>query len=233
MKNEGLIQFMIIIVLSVIILSLLGVSLASLVENQTLKGNFTFLWRALKYIWNEYLFKYSMMLINQPFEKHLLPFLDYCEIEKGLSNNTQRNYRQYLLLFINWLKKCGFEKLRPHELTPLHIWDYRLYIARKYKTPTGEHLSKKSQNYYLIALRAFLNYLADRDIETLPSSKIKLAKQKSDENISFMDSLDVEKLLAVPDVETSSGLRDRAILELFFSSGMRISELLSLNTDQM
>src|SRR3989344_8482717 len=170
---------------------------------------------------------------NQPFEKHLLPFLDYCEIEKGLSNNTQRNYRQYLLLFINWLKKCGFEKLRPHELTPLHIWDYRLYIARKYKTPTGEHLSKKSQNYYLIALRAFLNYLADRDIDTIPSSKVKLAKQKTDHIISFLEVQDVGKILKIPDVSTLSGLRDRAIMELFFSSGMRIAELISLDTNQL
>jgi len=83
MKNEGLIQLLIIIVLSVIILSLLGVSLASLVENQTLKGNFTFLWRALKYIWNEYLFKYSMMLINFLENKIGEPILDKFQIMKS------------------------------------------------------------------------------------------------------------------------------------------------------
>lgn len=170
---------------------------------------------------------------NQPLAEYILPFLDYCEIEKGLSNNTQRNYRQYLRLFTDWLKKSGKEKLLPHELTANHIWDYRLYLARTYTTPSGEFLGKKSQNYYLIALRALLNFLADRDIESLPSSKIKLAKQKSEETISFLELRDVEKLLGVPDTNNPSGLRDRAIMELFFSSGMRISELVALNADQL
>ncbi len=164
---------------------------------------------------------------------HILPFLDYCEIEKGLSNNTQKNYQQYLLLFTKWLKKTGNEKLKPHELTAKHIWDYRLYLAREYKGPKGKYLSKKSQNYYLIALRALLNYFAERDIVSLPSSKIKLAKQKSEETISFLEVSDMEKMLKIPDVSTITGLRDRAIMELFFSSGMRISELVALNADQV
>jgi site-specific recombinase XerD len=75
--------------------------------------------------------------------------------------------------------------------------------------------------------------LADRDVETLPSSKIKLAKQKAEETISFLDVQDIEAMLKVPDVNTLSGLRDRTIMELFFSSGMRISELTALNQDQM
>jgi len=168
-----------------------------------------------------------------PIIEHLLPFLDYCEIEKGLSNNTQKNYKQYLLLFTRWLEKTGNSKLKPHELTAKHVWDYRLYLARTYKSPTGEYLGKKSQNYYLIALRALLNYLAEQDIESLPSSKVNLAKQKSEEAISFLEVPDVEKMLQIPDLKTPGGLRDRAIMELFFSSGMRISELLSLNVDQL
>jgi len=118
-------------------------------------------------------------------------------------------------------------------LTAKHVWDYRLYLARTYKSPTGEYLGKKSQNYYLIALRALLNYLAEQDIESLPSSKVNLAKQKSEEAISFLEVPDVEKMLQIPDLKTPGGLRDRAIMELFFSSGMRISELLSLNVDQL
>lgn len=168
-----------------------------------------------------------------PIIKHLLPFLDYCEIEKGLSNNTQKNYKQYLLLFTGWLTKTGQIKLEPHELNAKHIWDYRLYLARTYKTPRGGYLSKKSQNYYLIALRALLNYFAEKNIESLPSSKINLAKEKSGETVSFLEVNDMEKILLIPDIETMSGLRDRAIIELFFSSGMRISELISLNTDQL
>jgi site-specific recombinase XerD len=170
---------------------------------------------------------------NKPIRNHILPFLDYCEIEKGLSNNTQRNYEQYLKVFVRWLEATNNKDLLPHNLTPELIWDYRLYLARTYKTPTGGSLGKKSQNYYLIALRALLNFLSDRDIDTLPSSKISLAKQKSDETISFLDGRDIEKILSVPDVTTPSGLRDRAIMELFFTSGMRISELTSLNMDQV
>ncbi len=168
-----------------------------------------------------------------PLKEYLFPFLDYCEIEKGLSDNTQRNYRQYLSLFVKWLSENDLENMKPHELTSEHIWDYRLFIARKYKTNRGDFLTKKSQNYYLIALRALLSFLAERDIESLPSSKIKLAKQKSEETISFLDVTDIVAMVDIPDVKTTKGLRDRAILELFFSSGMRISELTSLNQDQM
>jgi site-specific recombinase XerD len=168
-----------------------------------------------------------------PLIEFVHPFLDYCEIEKGLSNNTQKNYKQYLALFTSWLKIMGEEDLLPHQLTAKHIWDYRLHLARSYKTPRGEYLSKKSQNYYLIALRALLNFFAEQDIESLPSSKVKLAKQKDEETISFLDVMDIEKMLQIPDTKTPGGLRDRAIMELFFSSGMRISELTSLNTDQV
>ncbi len=169
----------------------------------------------------------------QPIIEYILPFLDYCEIEKGLSNNTQRNYKQYLQLFVGWLKKIDKEALLPHELTAELIWDYRLYLARTYKTRHGGYLGKKSQNYYLIALRALLDFLADRDIETLPSSKVKLAKQKTDETISFLETRDIELMLKIPDTKTIVGIRDRTIMELFFSSGMRISELVALNADHM
>jgi len=175
----------------------------------------------------------SLKKAEKPIASFLLSFLDFCEIEKGLSNNTQKNYNQYLKLFVKWLTDTGQENLLPHNLTAEHIWDYRLYLARTYKTPRGEYLSKKSQNYYLIALRALLSFLAERDIETLPSSKVKLAKQKAEETISFLDVHDIEKMLLIPNLATEIGLRDRAIMELFFSSGMRISELVALNVDQV
>lgn len=170
---------------------------------------------------------------SEPIAKYILPFLDYCEIEKGLSSNTQRNYKQYLKLFVDWLKINNNENLVPQKLTAEHIWEYRLYLARSYKTRSGTYLGKKSQNYYLIAVRALLDFLADRDIVTLPSAKVKLAKQKTDETISFLEVRDMEAMLKVPDTKTPIGLRDRAIMELFFSSGMRISELVALNSDQM
>jgi len=173
------------------------------------------------------------MKSNKSIPGHILPFLDYCEVEKGLSSNTQKNYAQYLKLFVGWLEKTENATLLPHELTPEHIWDYRLYLARSYKTPAGGNLGKKSQNYYLIALRALLNYFGERDIESLSPAKVKLAKQKQEGTISFLEMRDVEKMLQVPDTNTQAGLRDRAIMELFFSSGMRISELMALDADQM
>lgn len=170
---------------------------------------------------------------QEPLRSYLIPFLDYCEIEKGLSSNTQRNYRQYLRVFFSWLGKHHNADLRPNELTAKHVWDYRLYIARTYRTPAGGFLTKKSQNFYLIALRALLRFLAERDIDTLASTKIKLAKQQAEEPVSFLELDEVERMLKLPDTATIEGLRDRAIMETLFSTGMRISELVSLDVDHL
>jgi integrase/recombinase XerD len=171
--------------------------------------------------------------MQQPLRSYLVPFLDYCEIEKGLSNHTQRNYRQYLRVFFSWLQKTHQADLAPRELTAKHVWNYRLHLARSYKAPTGRSLTKKSQNLYLIALRALLRFLAERDIETLPSTKIALAKQKAEEPVAFLERQEVEKILKQPDTGKAEGLRDRAILETLFSSGMRIAELVALNVEQL
>src|SRR4051794_4999137 len=170
---------------------------------------------------------------SQQLAAYILPFLDFCEVEKGLSDNTQRTYGHLLQLFVRWLEKTGNANLLPHELTAKHIWSYRLYLARSYKDAHGKHLSKKSQNSYLIALRALLDFLAERDIDTLPSAKIKLAKQKADVPVSFLERRDLEQMLKIPDTATPIGLRDRAIMELLFSTGLRIAELVALNVDQV
>ena len=174
-----------------------------------------------------------MSAVQKPIAHYIIPFLDYCEVEKGLSDNTQRNYRHYLNLFTHWLKKTGDPSLTPADLTADHVWEYRLYIARTYKTRAGNHLTRKSQNYYLIALRALLDYFADRDITALPSAKVKLAKQKDSETISFLSEQELTKLFALPDTKTPVGLRDRTILELLFSTGMRVSELVALDIEKV
>ncbi|OIO49018.1 MAG: hypothetical protein CO042_04540 [Parcubacteria group bacterium CG_4_9_14_0_2_um_filter_41_8] len=170
---------------------------------------------------------------QKPIRSLIIPFLDYCEIEKGLSNNTQKNYSQYLNLFVKWLSKTNQKDLLPSQLKQEHIWDYRLFLARSHKTPRNEYLAKRSQNYYLIALRSLLKFFADRDIASLPSSKISLAKEQHDVQVSFLELPDMEKILAIPDIGEFIGLRDRAILETLFSTGMRISELVALNIDQV
>ena len=164
--------------------------------------------------------------------KHIPDFLDYCEVEKGLSSKTQENYSRYLQKFINWLKMTKKEGLLPHELTPDDIWAYRLYLSR-YKNEKGHSLKKISQNYYLIALRALLIYFTARDIISLPADKITLTKAlEREKTVKFLNLEQIERLLLAPDVKTPIGLRDRAILESFFSTGMRVAELASLNLEQ-
>ena len=173
------------------------------------------------------------METQKPIKKYIIPFLDYCEVEKGLSNNTQKNYGQYLRLFVRWLDSTNRGSLLPRRLSLQDVWEYRLYLARVYKTPRGTALSKKSQNYYLIAMRALLDFLSDRDITTIPSSKIKLAKESASGQVSFLELSDMEKMFAVPDIKTFVGIRDRAMLEVFFSTGMRISELTALDKEHI
>jgi len=170
---------------------------------------------------------------NKPIPHHLNDFLDWLEIEKGLSSKTQENYSRFLKNFLDWLKKNKLDNLKPHELTPQHIWQYRVFLARQYVSRKNQSLKKNTQNYYLIALRSLLNYFADRDIISLPSEKIKLAKDKGDKQVRFLNIEQLEKLFSIPDISKICGLRDRAILETLFSTGMRISELTSLNRDQI
>lgn len=167
---------------------------------------------------------------NSPIVKHIPDFLDYCEVEKGLSPVSTRNYHNFLKIFKEWLEHANQSDLKPHDLTNEHIWNYRLYLSRKTDSHTGQYLKKTTQNYYLIALRNLLTYFAIRDIISLPTDKIKLPKlTDKDKIIKFLRFDQVEKLLATPDLTTSEGKRDRAILEILFSTGMRVSEITSLN----
>jgi len=176
-----------------------------------------------------------MKLSDKPITKHIIDFLEYLEIERGAASKTQENYGRYLNKFVKWLKLTKNENLKPHELTPDHIWQYRIHMAR---SPISEiskkTLSKKTQNYYLIALRSLLTFFTDRDIQSLPMDKIKLAKRdNSEQTIKFLNLDQVEKLLLTPNTSHNIGLRDRAILEVLFSTGLRIAELVALNKEQI
>ncbi len=164
-----------------------------------------------------------------PLIDHISNFLDYCEVEKGLSSVSTKNYHNFLKMFINWLQDQGLEALKPHELSEQHIWDYRLHLSRK-KDRRGVLIKKTTQNYYLIALRNLMAFFVHKDILSLPPEKIQLPKLTAkDKSIKFLTYEQIEKLMARPDLSTSEGLRDRAILEVLFSTGMRVSELTSLN----
>ena len=169
---------------------------------------------------------------TKPIIKHITDFLDYCEIEKGLSDNTQKNYGRYLSKFTYWLKMSNKENIKPHELSSDDIWNYRLFLAR-HVDQHNKVLSKITQNYYLIALRALLTYFADKDIISLPADKIQLPKDaKREKTVKFLNLDQIEKLLLAPNPEDTTGLRDRAILESLFSTGLRIAELVALNREQ-
>lgn len=169
---------------------------------------------------------------NQTIIKHIPDFLDYCEVEKGLADKTQRNYKHYLVKFVSWLKNTKKEALLPHQLTADDVWKYRLYLSR-FQDKKGHSLKKVTQNYYLIALRALLSYFIAKDIHSLPPGKISLPKDaKTEKTVKFLNLEQIEKLLLTPDIKTRLGLRDRAILEALFSTGLRIAELVALNQDQ-
>lgn len=167
-----------------------------------------------------------------PLRKHIAEFLDYCEVERGLAQTTVRNYTHYLQALDRWLQTTNNHDLLPHQFTKKHVSNYRLYLARRHKSPTGQPLSKPSQNLYVTTLRSLLSYFAELEIEALPSSKVSLVKTTKERSMTVLELSDVLAMLEVPDSDTPSGLRDRTILELLFSTGMRVAELTALNVQQ-
>lgn len=175
----------------------------------------------------------QMRKSGKPLPRHLEDFLDWIDVEKGLASKSQENYARFLKRFFGWLALKNLSSLKPHELTPEHIFGYRLYLSRECRSPAGTPLKKNTQNYYLIALRIFLNFFAHRNIESLPAEKVELARNKEERQVRFLTLEQLKKLFAAPNVATARGLRDRAMLETFFSTGMRISEIVNLNTNQI
>lgn len=152
-------------------------------------------------------------------------YLDYLEIEKNRSKKTRVNYKRYLECFLRFANISG-----PGEINQDLVRRFRLWLNRR-PGPEGE-LKKTTQNYYLIALRNFLKYLAKRDMPTLAAEKIELGKSE-ERNISFLDSEELKRLLLSPEGESFKTLRDRAILATFFSTGLRVSELCALDIDSI
>jgi len=162
-------------------------------------------------------------------------FLEYCEIEKNHSELTIRNYDHYLARFLDFAERGRSKGLRPEQITSELVRKYRLHLNRL-NTQLGGNLAKITQNYHIIALRAFLKYLAKRDIKTLAAEKVELGDIKR-KQIEFLEVSEVEDLLNSPEKYPSKKeavtLRDSAILETLFSTGLRISELTGLDQDQI
>lgn len=153
-------------------------------------------------------------------------FLEYLEIERNRSPLTVRNYDHYLERFLTWSKA---EK--PADITEEMVRSFRLYLNR-YEDENGRKMKRITQDYYIIAIRGFLKFLAKRDIKTLSSEKIELGKTK-DRQVEFLELDEVERLLQVVRGSKLENLRDTAILELLFSTGLRVSELTSLNIENV
>lgn len=151
---------------------------------------------------------------------YIVTFLEYCQIEKGLSPLTVRNYKQYLFDFMAFSGISAVSAINPNI-----VWQYRLDLSNR-------KLNKNTQSYYLIALRSFLKFLAKRGIKSLHPEQIDLPK-KEGRQIKFLEREKLYRMLEAPNVLNPVGLRDRTILETLFSTGLRVSELVSLNCDQI
>ncbi len=155
-------------------------------------------------------------------------FLEYIEIEKGRSLKTVENYDHYLTRFLDFAKNDN-----PADITSDTVREFRLWLNRQltgHNKAKAETLSKKTQNYYLIALRAFLKYLARQEVKTLPSERIELAKV-GERPLDLITPEELNRLLNSPKGTSLKDLRDKAILELLFSTGLRLAELCSLTAD--
>lgn len=163
----------------------------------------------------------------------ILRFLEYCELDKNLSLKTVRMYGYYLNFFKQWLLES--QKTKDYSVEKIDentIRNFRLFISHQYKNPYKGSLKRQTQNYFLVALRSFLRYLIRQKLSVVSPEMIELGKNR-DRNIKFLQPVELEKLFRSVETKDKSGLRDRAILEVLFSTGLRVSELVSLNRDQI
>lgn len=160
------------------------------------------------------------------FTKAKTDFLEYLEIEQNRSQKTIANYDHYLTRLSDYAGDISVADIDPEMIRKWRLWLNRL------GTNTSDELNKNTLNYHLIALRSFLKYCSKRDITTANAEKVELAKTKRKE-VTFLSTDELQRLFAQPKTDSIQGLRDRAILELLFSSGLRVSELVNLNREHI
>lgn len=157
-------------------------------------------------------------------------FLEYLEIERNCSKLTIRDYRHYLKTFEKWFNE-SYPRKSIENIDLNIVRKFRVHLTSK-THHANQNLKKVTQNYYVIALRSFLKWLIKNDYKVLAPEKIDLPKTES-RSLKFLADDQVATLLNAPSVSTNAGLRDKAILETLFSTGLRVSELCRLNRDQM
>ena len=156
-------------------------------------------------------------------EESIKAFLEHLEVERNLSQYTLRNYDHYLKRFLGWLTKRDKTSMTQISLDDIREW--RLALSRL-------DLSKVTQSYHVIALRSWLKWLVKQDVATVSPEKIDVPKGES-KSLKILNRDQVERLLAAPSISDEKGLRDKAILEVLFSTGLRVSELTGLNRDMV
>ncbi|MDO8494907.1 MAG: tyrosine-type recombinase/integrase [bacterium] len=155
-----------------------------------------------------------------------MDFLEYLEIEKNRSPKTIENYNHYLTRFLGFAQVSS-----PQQLTEELIRKFRLHLNRL-TDHRGKVMKRVTQNYHVIALRAFLKYLSKREIKAISPERIELGKQE-DRHIDFLENNELERILKSPQSQGLVDLRDKAILETLFSTGLRVSELCSLDKERI
>lgn len=166
-----------------------------------------------------------------PLEDLIRHFLEYLEIERNCSRLTIRNYQHYLDVFVEYLSEGGTREVTMADLNTNSVRSFRLFLTRQQGT-NGNDMKVVTQGYYVIALRSFLKWLVKNDIKTLAPEKLEVPKSR-DHSLKFLDVQQVDRLMKQPLASTPAGARDLAILELLFSTGLRVSELVGLNRDQV
>jgi len=161
------------------------------------------------------------------FRKAKTDFLEYLEIEQNRSQKTIQNYDHYLTRLIDF----AGDELQVKDIDAELIRKWRLWLNRL-GTNVADELQKTTQNYHLIALRSFLKFCTKRDIAALPADKVELSRTTR-KQVTFLNEDEIKRLFDQPDLTKASGLRDRAMLELLFSSGLRVSELVGLDRDHI
>ncbi len=160
------------------------------------------------------------------YEDAVADFLEYLELEQNRSKKTIENYSHYLMRLSDYAGDIKLSDIDPELIRKWRLWLNRL------GTNTSDELSKITQNYHLIALRGFLRFCARRGWEAMPADKIELSRTKRPQ-VTFLTPEELERLAAQPDASKLVGARDRAIIELLFSSGLRVSELVGLDRDHI
>ncbi len=160
-------------------------------------------------------------------------FLEYCEIDRNLSPRTIRMYSYYINFFAGWIvKETGNQLFTVEKIDETQIRKFRLHLSNSYMNPHKGGLKKQTQNYFLVALRSFFKYLIKIKLKVLSPEMIELGKQ-GDRTIRFLQPADLQKLFDAVDTSDIMGVRDKALLEVLFSTGLRVSELAKLNRDQV